>query len=236
MNPPPRLSPADIEQRLRELFREQHRRSYLVAFHGTGDETWVDAGELGRFDVVPVSSELELRKRVPDTLAGDPHCAFLVPFTGHLPLDIGCFFADDGRIFTLGRDLRLKRMFDATEVEPAARESALSKFLLDRPPPSSAMHRFGGRLTLDSLWSMWLSTWGLPVEGLSLESLMAWACVSDQGPRFRAEVPAEVRQELIGHLVSRAGGPVARVVWTAPQLDAATLAAYQPVKVPSTVG
>lgn len=215
MNDPPYLSPGDIEQRLREIFREQHRRSHLVAFHGRGDDTPVDVAELGRFEVVPVGSELELRKLVPDTLIGDPHRAFLVPFSGHLPLDIGCFFADDGRIFTLGRDLRLKRMFDATEVEPAARESALAKFLLERPPPRSSMPRFGGRLTLDSLWAMWLSVWGLPVEGLSLESLMAWACVSDLGPKFRADVPEEVRQELMHHLMSRTGGPVARVVWTA---------------------
>ena len=46
--------------------------------------------------------ELELRKLVPDTLAGDPRYAFIVPFTGRLPLDIGCFFADDGRIFVFG--------------------------------------------------------------------------------------------------------------------------------------
>jgi PglZ domain len=210
---PPHLSPGDIEQRLREIFREQHRRSHLVAFHGTGEEIPVDVGDLGRFDVVRVSSELELRKRVPDTLVGDPHCAFLVPFVGHLPLDIGCFFADDGRIFTLGRDLRLKRMFDATEVEPAVRESALARFLLEGPPQRSPMPRFGGRLTFDSLWATWLSVWGLPVEGLSLESLMAWACVSDLGPKFRAEVPQEVREELVHHLVNRTGGPVARVVW-----------------------
>jgi len=214
LNEAPHLSSGDIEQRLRELFRE-HRRSHLVAFHGQGEPNLVDVGELGRFHVVPVSSELELRKLVPDTLAGDPKYAFLVPFTGRLPLDIGCFFADDGRIFTLGRDLRLKRMFDATEVEPAARESALARFLLERPTQPSSMPRFGGRLTFDSLWSMWLSTWGLPVEGLSLESLMAWAYVSDIGPKFRTDVPEEVREELMRHLVSRTGGPVARVVWTA---------------------
>jgi hypothetical protein len=215
LNAPPRLSPGDIEQRLREIFGEQDRRSHLVAFHGTSEPTWIDAGDLGRFHVLPVSSELELRKLVPDTLAGDPRCAFIVPFTGHLPLDIGCFFADDGRIFTLGRGLRLKRMFDATEVELAARESALARFLLERPPSRSSMSRFGGRLTLDSLWAMWLSVWGLPVEGLSLESLMAWACASELGPKFRADVPEDVRKELMGHLVNRTGGPVARVVWTA---------------------
>ena len=212
---PPRLSSGDIEQRLKEIFGEQHRRSRLVAFYGTADETWVEPRDLGRFRVVPVSSELELRKLVPDTLADDPRCAFIVPFTGHLPLDIGCFFADDGRIFTLGRDLRLKRMFQATEIEPAARESALARFLLDGSPVPSPLPRFGGRLTLESLWATWLSVWGLPAEGLSLESLMAWACLNELGPKFRADVPADVRRELLAHLDSRTGGAVARAVWTA---------------------
>jgi hypothetical protein len=208
---PPWLSSADIQQRLDEIFQER-RRSHLVAFYGTGDEVPVEAAG-GHFDVIRVSSELELRKRVPDVLADDPHVAFLVPFGGALPLDIGCLFADNGRVFTLGRALRLKRLFGVSEVEPAARESALARYLLENPP--KGLPRFGGRLTLDSLWAGWLTTWELPAEGLSLESLLAWACTNELGSKFRTTVPEEVRRELLDHLVRRIGGQVAAVVWTA---------------------
>jgi hypothetical protein len=209
---PPRLSSADVHQRLQEVFREKHR-SHLIAFYGTGDEDDVDGPDGTKFHVQPVSGELELRTLVPDSLEGDPHTAFLVPFPGPLPLDVGCMFADDGRVFTLGRSLRLKRMFGASEVEPAARESALARFLLETPP--EGMPKFGGRLTLESLWAMWLSMWGLPEEGLSLESLMAWGCANAAGPRFRASVPEDVRRELLEYLVRRTSAPTARVIWTA---------------------
>jgi len=211
LSSPPRLSPADVQQRLQEIFRDKHR-SHLVAFYGSGDETDVDGPDGTRFHVQPVKSELELRTLVPDSLEGDPHTAFLVPFPGPLPLDVGCVFADDGRVFTLGRSLRLKRMFGASEIEPAARESALAHFLLDSPP--LGMPKFGGRLTLESLWATWLSTWGLPEEGLSLESLMAWGCTSEAGRKFRTTVPEDVRRELLGYLVRRTA-PSARLIWTA---------------------
>jgi len=208
----PRLSSADLKQRLEEIYREKHR--HLVAFYGTGDEVPVETSS-GTFQVIRVRSELELRTRVPDS--GDDHrIAFLVPWTGTLPLDIGSAFAQDGRIFTLGRDLRLRRAFNAVEIEPAVRESALAKHLLDQPSGPSLPFG-GGRLTLDGLWAAWLSSaWGVPDDGAaSLEALMAWACLNDRGPKFRETVPADVRSELLAHLARRmdAAGPLVWAAW-----------------------
>ncbi|MGD0679087.1 MAG: BREX-2 system phosphatase PglZ [Polyangiaceae bacterium] len=210
MTAAPRLSSADVKQRIEEI---QPRRPF-VAFFGSGEPDQVQTSA-GIFEVVPVRSELDLRKNLPDAPDGDTRIAFLVPWSGALPLDIGAAFAQDGRILPLGRELRLRRLFGAAQVEAAARESALAKYLLEKPPAQPFAFS-GGRLTLDALWATWLAAvWGVPDEGLaSLEALLAWAVSSERGPNFRAVVPDEVRLDLLAHLRRRYDA-AAPLVWRA---------------------
>lgn len=214
----PTLSPSDIRERLDQLFGEHQpkRRSHLVALFGTGEEVRVATARAGEFSIIPVRSEIELRKLVPDLDADDPHIAFLVPWTGSLPLDIGATFAAGGRILTLGRDLRLRRLFRATEIESAALDCALTKYLLstgDRTMPFG-----GGRLTLDAMWTAWLAS-DLGIgdgSAVSAEEVVAWAALTPRNaalidrvsslPDLRVEMTAWMRRRL---------GPAAVIAWRA---------------------
>jgi hypothetical protein len=221
---PPPLTSNDVRARLDELYVQPHRK--LIAFHGTGREDRIET-RAGVFRIVPVKSELELRKLLPDPVTDEAPTAFLVPWTGTLPLDIGCAFAQDGLIFMLGRELRLKRMLPGvTEVEGDVRDSALAKHLLEQPP-EPRLPFGGGRLTLDALWSAWLTTWAVPEEAtLSLEALLAFASTSDGGPKFLAAVPSDVRTEWLSHLARRLG-PAAPIVWSAWERGADRSAALE---------
>src|SRR5262245_332778 len=132
--PPPEaplLSRKDIEEQLDRLYAVT-RHHHLFAFHGTGSEDVVDLARGGRFQVVPVRSELELRERMPPLERTDgeqERMAFLVPFTGDVPLDLAGRFALNGRIQRIGPEARLRRMFQASEVESDVRASALGAHL-----------------------------------------------------------------------------------------------------------
>ena len=59
----PQLSSQDIRAQLEKHYA-QRRRHHLFAFFGTGEEATIDVANGGRFQVVPVQSELDLRDQL----------------------------------------------------------------------------------------------------------------------------------------------------------------------------
>lgn len=211
----PRLSRRDLEVDLARVYGAT-RDHLLVAFHGTGDEDVVDVNG-ARVRVVPVRGELELRRRMLD-VRDDDRVAFLVPWTVVMPLDLQGRFAKHGRVFRIGREVRIRNLFGAAEVD-GVHGSALVDYLLTHEPDA----RFavgGGRLTLDAMWTAWLDqAWGLGSGGeLALDVLLGWAAVDGRGPRFAAAMATglggDVRAELLAYL-GRKLGPAGPVAWRA---------------------
>jgi hypothetical protein len=218
--PPAKLSDDDLRERLNDVFRTQHR-SCLVALAGVGVEREIDT-EIGRFLVMPVDSEIDLRKKLANVdKRGEakPLVAFLVPWTGELPLDIGGRFTNSGRILPLGKDVKLRRLFGANGVDDAVLTSPLARHLVERP--GRERFRFkGGRLTLDALWTSWLSEECRLFErdDVSLVAMLAWAAQDRTGPAFGAALDAangaDVRTALLKYLDGRIGR-AGSVVWRA---------------------
>src|SRR5437899_2449097 len=93
----PELSRQEIEEQLDRLYQSERKR-HLVAFFGTGAEDVVDSRHGGRFQVVPVESELDLRARMPALAEEDARIAFLVPWATEIPLDLAGRFARNGKV------------------------------------------------------------------------------------------------------------------------------------------
>jgi hypothetical protein len=213
----PTLNPADVRGKLDELLKADRKR-FLFALYGTGaeDRLQVD-GAPAEVQVIPVRSELELRRRLL-TLDDDACAAFLVPWEGSLPLDIQGRFARSGYVFRVGRETRVLSLFGAVDLEPEVRTSPLVSYLLDHEPNG----RFPGAgiLSVDRLWQGWLErTWGLPVQGgLALDVLLAWAAADGRGPEFvrvlESRDAGAVRTALLEHLDARLG-PAGPLVWRA---------------------
>lgn len=215
----PELHRRDIEEQLEALYRTERRR-HLVALHGTGVEETIDGKLSGRFRVVPVRSELDLRDRMPPLEDVEARVAFLVPWTGAVPLDLAGRFAHSGKVFRVGPELRLKQRFGVQEVEGAALRSPLADYLL-RPGLATSYQVSGGRLTLALLWGAWLSSdWGLQVDdgSIALDALLTWAAADGRGLRFIEAMSAPeargVRDALFAHLGSQLGG-VGPAIWQA---------------------
>jgi hypothetical protein len=204
----PDLSPADIRTKLEELLGAE-RRHFLFALHGTGDEDRVRRdGAQSDVAVIPVRSELELRRRL---LELDDHAcaAFLVPWEGTLPMDLQGRFANSGHVHRVGRETRILGLFGAVEVDEEVRESPLVTYLLEYEP-GQRFHG-GGRVTIDRLWQSWLArSWGLTIQGeLALDALLGWAAVDGRGPEFVRTLGDRaadaVRVALHGYLEARLG-------------------------------
>lgn len=210
----PRLTADDVRQKLDELYQAP-RKSSLVAFFGTGDEQTLDTDHAGVFVMRPVRSELELRKQIPAVGEDDTRIAFLLPWATEVPPDLAARFVRRGRIHRVGADARLKRIFGVREVEPAALACPLSAYLL-KSETDRSYSCGGGRLTLEALWSAWLSgEWGVDVQGgLACDALIAWAATDGRGGSFVAIMQdhPEIREALIAHLRS-ALGPSGPVIW-----------------------
>lgn len=210
----PHLSRHDLEDQLERLYSAKRSRRSLFAFYGTGQTETIRLDGAGEVQVVPVQSELDLRARMP-ALGADDRIAFLVPWSGEMPLDLSGRFVQNGRIMRIGREARLRRLFGVGEIESAALKSPLVDHLL-RPGNDRRYLIRDGRLTADAMWAIWLDKdWSVElVNGLA--SLMAKAAVDDRGPAFVAamEQAAGVREALLSHL-SRTMGPAGPVVWRA---------------------
>lgn len=213
---PPRLTRRDLVADLERLYGAA-REHFLVAFHGTGDEDQLDV--LGApVRVVPVRGELELRRRLLDVGDAD-RVAFLVPWTVEIPLDLQGRFAKSGRVFRIGRDVRVGRLFGAAEVDPAIHGHPLVDYLLAH----HAHDTFAlpsGRLTVDAMWAAWLDrACGVAAGGeLALDVLLGWAALDAHGARFTEQLVARgasaVRDALLAYLAQRLG-PAGPVVWRA---------------------
>ncbi|MBO6936778.1 MAG: BREX-2 system phosphatase PglZ [Deltaproteobacteria bacterium] len=214
----PHLSAHDLRADLEEAYRRK-RHHHLFAYFGTGDEQTLKLVNVGDFHVVPVRSELELRERLPKLADDDARMAFLVPWTGDIPLDISGRFALNGRVRRIGKDARLRHLFAVGEVEGEALRSPLVSYLL-RPDNTGRYPVGDGRLTADAMWDTWLARdWSVPTEGgLALDTLLGWAAIDKRGAQFAHAMKAEeargVREALLEHLAVRTG-PTGPILWSA---------------------
>ena len=229
----PQLTRADIRGKLEELLRAE-RRHYLFALHGTSEPDVLRIeGAPAEMPVIPVRSELELRRRLVEL--GEVSCAtFLVPWDGTLPMDLQGRFARGGYVFRVGRDTRLLALFGAVEIDPEVRASPLVSYLLQY---ETERFHGGGRLTLDRLWQSWLErACRLPAgQELALDALLGWAAADGGGPdwvkRLESRGAGDVRPALHKHLEDRLGlaGQLAWRCWErgagATGLEMAVLAA-----------
>lgn len=213
----PELSRRDVEVQVKLLI-DAGRKRFLMAFHGRGADDVFDV-DGQRVRVVPVRSELDLRRRLLEVPRNE-YAAFLIPWrAASVPIDLQGWFARDGKILTVGREHRLKARFGVTEVDDDARDCPLAEYILVHHVEEA----FGiacGRLTLDALWTSWLvRVWNLDAGGeLALDALLGWAAVDTRGPAFvetiRDRGAEGVRAALLAYLDKRVG-PAGPVVWRA---------------------
>jgi len=221
----PKLSSSDIRAQLEKHYAHE-RKHHLFAFYGTGDESTIDVSTAGRFFVVPVQSELDLRDQLTRYESADARAAFLVPWSTEVPMDLRGRFARGGKVLRVGSAARLQRMFEVAEVSDEARRSQLARYLLTTAP--DATYRApGGRLTEAVMWETWLTKrFGLDAPGgLALSNLLGWAAVDGHGDAFakamRAPDAAGVRDALLAFLSDRVS-VAAPAVWAAWEGGSAT--------------
>jgi hypothetical protein len=187
----PELSKKDVEVALTGVLGRDRQGRRLFAFHGryapgTREEISIEGGE--RFHVVPVRSELDLRAQMPPLGSASPPMAFIVPWTGEIPIDLAGRFSRDGRIKRIGKDSRLKRLLGATELAENVLGSALAEHLLTHPADLEKSPPLGGRVTLDALFDRWLKArFGIDTtDGLALDLLLGWAAVDTRVAEYEA--------------------------------------------------
>lgn len=218
-HPPPALTDDDLRDRLQDMYKTAHR-SHLVAMAGEARPMEVST-DIGTFKVVPVRSEIDLRKQLARLDAEeqpDPHVVFLVPWTGSLPLDLGGRFANGGRIVPQSRDSRLRTVFGTTVIDDDVRASKLAQWLVTAPQ-SARYPTTGGRLTLEAAMLAWLRAECRAFEhDFSLVALLAWTAIDAGGPAFctrmQSSLGVELRSEIVAFLEQRLG-PAAPVAWRA---------------------
>ncbi len=213
----PRLEARDLEE---ELERYLEKRSHhLFAVFGTGDEQTLHFASAGAMAAIPVRSELELRRMLPGLHEQDPRKVFLVPWTGTVPLDLQGRFAAGGRVLTIGRASRLKRLFGVGEIDKDALSSPLADWLLRNKATTRRTPLRANRLTHEVMWAIWMSEHlGLDTEGgFALDALLAWAATDVRVKVFREGPGAEpqLHAELLGVLERTLGpaGPLAFRAW-----------------------
>lgn len=187
--PAPPLTPADIRTQLDRMFADGRGHRPLIAIHGTcADPEPVQLHNGSRFDLVPVRSELDLRRRLPPADGPVTPTVYLVPWTTKLPLDLAGRFSHTGRVFRIDAELRLARLFTTPfdTIDHDVLECKLAAWLL-RLPPERLLPAVGGRLTRDGLWDAWLDAlWGIDLANAGPSALLAFAASNAQGPRFAA--------------------------------------------------
>jgi len=212
----PLLDRADIEAELVRHLKTK-RAHHLFAIHGTALRGSMTIAEHGAVEIVPVRSELELRALMPPLTAIDARVAFLVPWTGSVPLDLQGRFARGGSVLRIGKDARLQRMFGVGDIDDEVRRSPLAELLL-RPQTTQPSFAIGeGRLTIDLFWTTWLSRSFDLQGGLALDSLLAWAATHERPSTEFAELDADraVRDAAESHFTRRLGlaGPLPWRAW-----------------------
>jgi hypothetical protein len=208
----PELQPGDLGNLVDSLFAGDaaRRRSHLVAVLGTGAPGLVRT-QVGEFAVVPVRSEIELRRQLPPldldpTEALEIRQVFLVPWD-ELPLDISGRFAGHGRVLTLPRVSLLRARLGVEEVDASVLECRLADYLLRAPRirlPGM------GRLTESLLWQAWLaSEWHTPAD-LNMPEMLVWAASDGRGPQFAAVMATRGAEGGARRADAPAGSPARR--------------------------
>lgn len=218
-HPPPTLHPNEIEKCIDRLFSSD-RKSALLAFYGTGEPCVIESQKAGKVKVVPVESILDLRAKVPPPQGGSSSekTAFLLPWSGQVPLDLQGRFVKNGHVMRIGREIRLQRIFRAAELDVYARNSKLADFVLTQSGHTELDSR-GGRLTQEKMWLAWLKNqWLIDFqEGWALDTLLGFAAVDGRGPQFAEQVGAfddgALLRELHGLLTGQLG-PAASAIWS----------------------
>lgn len=211
----PVLTAADVRSQLDRMFADDRDHRRLIAIHGTcAAPEPVEIRNGHRFDIVPVRSELDLRRRLPAPDADVTRTVYLVPWTEKLPLDLAGRFSHTGRVFRIDAELRLARLFTTPfeTIDTDVLDSKLASWLL-RQPPDNLLPSVGGRLTRDGLWDAWLDTvWAIDLVNSGPSAIFAWAAYNAQGPRFAAALAhpdaAGVLAEFEALLQRRFGEPI----------------------------
>ena len=210
----PALTPDDVRSQLDRMYADGRGHRPLIAIHGTcADPEPILLHNGTRFELVPVHSELDLRRRLPGAGHEVTPTVYLVPWTNKLPLDLAGRFSHTGRVFRIDAELRLARMFTTPfeTIDSDVLESKLAGLLL-RQPPSRLLPAVGGRLTRDGLWDAWLEgIWHIDVVNVGPSALLAWAAYNATGPQFAAALAhpdaAGVLTEFEALLQRRLGEP-----------------------------
>jgi hypothetical protein len=215
----PSLTRAAIAQAITKMSR--HGRTFL-AIYGDGEAGTVQLEGKGTVKVVPVRSELELREKLPP-LGEHPYRAYLVPFHGNLPDDIGGRFIGNGKIERIGRMQQLASLTGTSDADPEASETKLAGYLMRSDNPTTMYPVQGQKASRSALFTAWLATdWKVPVDGgLALDTFLGWAASDARGPAFVAAmgdaaasgVEAELVQFLRGDDVLGALGAVVLRAW-----------------------
>jgi len=216
----PRIGRRDVADAVNRYFGAR-RDHFLIAFHGSGNAEVIADAAGGPVRVQPVSCELDLRRCLLEIAEAD-RIAFLVPWRGDLPLDLRGRFARKGRIELVGRQIRLRTLFGAAEIDEDVWQSPLPEYLL-------AHHGDllfavpGGRLTVASMWCAFLErVWGVDAGGeVALDIFLGFAAVDGHGPALVASFVerggAAPRAALDVELGLRMGpaGPLVFAAWSA---------------------
>ena len=221
----PVLSRQDLAEDLKRLY-ESPRDHHLFAYFGTGADDVVDLANASRVTIVPVRSELDLRMQLP-RFGDEDRVAFLVPFTGGIPLDLQARFAMKGTIRRIRDDARLRRLFGVKETADDVASSALARYLLEQTE-TPAMEVGVPRITLARMWGAYFrAEWGAPWAGdPTASAMLGWAVRDGRGPRFASTMSqgtaALVRREWLEYLDARVPH-LGRLVWEAWERDEAEL-------------
>lgn len=213
----PPLTRSTLATSLSEALRRKGRR--LFAFYGSGeaDEVQIDGVTVR---IVPVESELDLRRKMPAFDDAAPR-AFLVPWQGEVPLDLAGRFAANGRILAVDKGIQVASLCGATRATLDVRKMALATYLLRPDNPRTRYPGAKGELTPAELTELWLGEdWGVPVgSAFGRDSLLGWVALDGRGAAFveAMEHPAAfgVRDELLGYLKNQLGalGPLCWGAW-----------------------
>ena len=225
----PVLGPEQLRERIDKLFaheRGKHRPipRRLAALQGQTQAQRITTKAVGEVEVIPVRSELELRRHLPP-LHDTHHTAFVLGWPAReLPVDIAGRFVRHGRVDRIERVDRLRHLFarerSFIDVDPELSRSTLGRYLVENYERGH-FESTAGKITLEGAWAAWLKTdWGLDAgASLGLDTLLAWAATNRRGPKMLEalqEGPAEgLRPELEEFLRRRVGdaGPAILDCW-----------------------
>ncbi|MCR9165143.1 MAG: BREX-2 system phosphatase PglZ [Nannocystaceae bacterium] len=223
------IGPDQLRERIDKLFARERAKDRpiprrLAALQGATDRQRVTTSAVGDVEVIPVRSELELRRYLPP-LSDTAHTAFVLAWPAReLPVDIAGRFVHHGRVDRFDKADQLRHLFGRArsyiDVDPDLTRSKLGRYLAEHYARGH-FESTAGKITLDAAWAAWLKTdWGLDAgASLGLDTLMAWVATNTRGPRMlemlESEPAAGVRDELEAFLRRRVGdaGPGILQCW-----------------------